>query len=194
MTIHLEPRELQLAETVASFVGSRWKLVEVDDVTSHLYLWLCQNERHVAAWRAEGQGEGKLFVAMRREANKYAANETAARVGRPLTSTPMYPRDVVERALPFIFEDIPQTSVTVNPVTGQPDYLPHEFDVAIAVLFDIKGAFYGLPPRVREILEWKFRDGLTNAEIGALRNITKDGARKQIARALDRLVDALGSD
>lgn len=194
MTIHLEPNELKLAEKIAYRIGSRWSAVEVDDLTSHLYLWLVSNVKALERWRDEESGEGKLYVSLRREAAKYSAREQAARVGRPITVGNFYTAELLDRALPYIFEDVPQTSVLENPVTGHVGSVPSEFDNAVTILADIKGAFYGLNPDVRRVLEWRYRDGLTFEEIGDLRNITKDGARKQAERALSRLVDALAGE
>lgn len=193
MTIHLEISELRLAQRVAQRIGSKWSMVEVDDLTSHLHLWLVTNLKAVERWRTE-DSEGKLYVALRREAAKFCAKEQAARVGRPIQTGNFYTNDLLDRALPFIFEDTPQTSVTENPITGQSQPVPSEFDTAVALMADIRGAFYGLNREIRQILEWRYRDGLTLEEIGELRSITKDGAKKQIDRALNRLVDALAGE
>lgn len=190
----IQPSELRLAERVAARIGSKWSAVEIDDLTSHLYLWLIENLRSVERWRAEENGEGKLYVSLRREAAKYSAKEQAARVGRPIAEGNFYNSKLIARALPFIFEDTPQTLVNVNPLTGEVESMPAEFDVAIAVLADIRGAFYGLNSDIRTVLEWRFRDGLTFEEIGELRTITKDGAKKQVERAVSRLVDALAGE
>lgn len=194
MTIHLEPHELKVAERVASRIGSRWSAVEVDDLTGHLYLWLVTNIKAVERWRSEDAGEGKLYVSLRREAAKYSAKEQAARVGRPIQAENFYNAALVERALPYIFEDLPQTTVTENPVSGEVATVPSEFDTAVALLADIRGAFYGLNAEMRAVLEWRFRDGLNYEEIGELRKVTKDGARKQVERAMSRLVDALAGE
>lgn len=194
MTTPLEPEELKVAERVAARIGSRWSAVEIDDLTSHLYLWLLSNPKSVERWRGEESGQGKLYVSLRREAAKYSAKEQAARVGRPIQVGNFYSRELLHRALPYIFEDVPQTDVVVNPVTGQAETIPSEFDRAVSLLADVRGAFYGLNRELKTVLEWRYRDGLTFEEIGELRNITKDGAKKQVERALNRLVDALAGE
>lgn len=193
MTIHLDPTELRQAERVAQRIGSKWTMVEVDDLTSHLYLWLVQNIKAVERWRVE-DSEGKLYVALRREAAKFCAKEQASRVGQPIQAVNFYSADMLDRALPFIFEDTPQTTVNENPVTGQAQSVPSEFDNAVAILADIRGAFYGLNREIRQVLEWRYKDGLTFEEIGELRGITKDGAKKQVDRALARLTDSLAGE
>lgn len=195
METQLSASELRTAERVARRLGSKWSAVEVDDLTSHLYLWLVSHRAVVARWRDDSQGEGKLYVSLRREAARYCAKEQAMRVGRPISvNDSFYSAERVSRALPFIFEDTPETVVNINPVTGAPQHVPAETGVAMTILADIRGVFYGLNSELQEVLGWRFRDGLSYEEIGELRNITKDGAKKQCDRAVQRLVDSLSGE
>jgi DNA-directed RNA polymerase specialized sigma24 family protein len=193
MTLHLEPEELKLAEKVAIRIGSKWSAVEVDDLTSHLYLWLLNNIKSVERWRDE-TGDGKLYVSLRREAAKFCAKEQAAAVGRPITAGNFYSPELLDRALPYIFEESPQTVVAVNPVTGRAEQPSSETGLAMAILTDIRTGFHGLNKELQEVLAWRYRDGLTLEEIGELRNLTKAGAGKSVERALSRLADSLAGD
>jgi DNA-directed RNA polymerase specialized sigma24 family protein len=193
MALHLEPEELKLAEKVAARIGSKWSAVEIDDLTGHLYLWLLNNIRHVERWREE-TGDGKLYVSLRREAAKYCAKEQAAAVGRPILAGNFYTVELLDRALPYIFEDIPQTITAVNPVTGKPEHASGEAGLALTLLTDIRAAYHGLNKEIKEVLAWRYRDGLTLEEIGELRNLTSMGASKQVERALSRLSDSLAGD
>jgi RNA polymerase sigma factor (sigma-70 family) len=95
-----------------------------------------------------------------------------------------------------VFEPIPQTTATVNPVTGE-SYgtgLPEDFGNAQAIMADIRGALYGINREMREILELRYRDGLTLEEIGELDNVTKVAAKNRVDRAVKRLSDALSGD
>lgn len=188
------PSEIKLAEKVAWRVGAKWSHVEIDDLQSHLYLWLCENLRNLERWRLEPGDNGKLYVSLRREAAKYCAREQAARVGQPLAAENYYTTGLVERALPFIFEDLPQTNVAENPVTGKPNAVPYDHDLALTILTDIRQTFHGLNPELKNVLAWRFRDGLTFEEIGELKGITKDGGKKAVDRAVQRLVDALAGE
>jgi len=182
--------EIKLAEKVAWRIGSRLSGVEIDDLTSHLYLWLVENKRALERWRNE-PSDGKLYVSLRREAAKFCAREQATAVGRPINDDNFYTVGIVERALPYIFEDIPQTTVAQNPVTGESVHTPSKYDVALNLLTDIRQTYYGLNLDVQQVLAWRFRDGLTFEEIGELKGITKDGGKKSVDRAVQRLVDAL---
>ena len=192
--MNIESRELTLAGKVAQRIGSRWSAVEVDDLTSHLYLWLVEHSNQVANWRAQEGGEGKLYVSLRREAAKYCAKEQAVAVGRPIAADNFYTTELLTRALPYLFEDTPQTTAEVNPRNGQALFVSNESGTALAIMADIRGAYYGLNPEIRQVLEWRFQDGLTFEEIGELRNITKDGAKKAVDRAVSRLSDALSGE
>lgn len=190
----LTPKELGVAERVAKRIGAKWSLVEDDDLTSHLYLWLLNNEASVTRWRSEVSGEGKLYVSLRREAAKFCAKEQAARVNRPLSDGNFYDAGKVSRALPYIFEQAPETVVIENPVTGQTNHSVGKYGLAQTIIADIRGSFYGLNPDVRQVLEWRYRDGLSLEEIGELRDITPQGAKKQVDRGVSRLVDALAGE
>ena len=83
-----------------------------------------------------------------------------------------------------------------NPVTGQTYATGSgaDFGNAVAIMADIRGAFYSLNREIREVLELRFRDGLTYDEIGELAGISKVGAKKRVDRAIERLHDALSGD
>lgn len=190
----IETRELTLAGKIAQRIGSRWSAVEVEDLTSHLYLWLVEHSNQLANWRDQEGGEGKLYVSLRREAAKYCAKQQAAAVGRPIAADNFYTIELLNRALPYLFEETPETIVDINPRTGQALFVNNESGNALAIMADIRGAFYGLNSEIRQVLEWRYQDGLTYEEIGELRNITKDGAKKVVDRAVSRLSDALSGE
>jgi DNA-directed RNA polymerase specialized sigma24 family protein len=185
---------VRLAEKVAWRIGSKWTAVEIDDLQQHLYLWMFENQRHLDRWRVQPGDNGALYVSLRREAAKFCAKQQTAQVGQPIATDNFYTPALVERALPYIFEDIPQTTVAENPVTGEPVAHSDRYDTALNILVDIKQTYHGLNPEIQQVLGWRFRDGLTYEEIGELRGITKDGGAKAVQRAIQRLVDALAGD
>lgn len=188
--------EMRIAERVGRRAASRWTAADPDDVISQLYLWVVENQAPVQRWREEPGGEAKLFVTLRREAAKFCAREQQVQVGRPIRQDNFYTTEMLARALPFVFEDSPQTVVAENPVTGQTFASggPETFGNAVAILADIRGALYGLNREIREVLELRFRDGLTLEEIGELAGMSKVGAKKRVDRAIERLCDALSGE
>ena len=182
-------RELALAKSVARKVGSKWSLAEVDDLASELALWLVEHESVLERYRADEFGEGKLFVSLRRRATKWCAREQMIRSGGPLEDFEPYTVAQVERALPFIFEDIPQT---VH-VEGTPFNGGH--GLALVILTDLRGAFQDMPEQVRETIALRFRDGMSFTDMGRLTGISGEAAKKRVQRAVRRMRDHLsGSD
>lgn len=196
MSTTITSAEMRVAERVGRRAASRWTAADPDDVISQLYLWVVENPTPVQRWREEEGGEAKLFVTLRREAAKFCAREQQVQVGRPIRAENFYSAEMLSRALPFAFEDSPQTTVMENPVTGQSVVSggPSDFGNAVAILADIRGALYGLNREIREVLELRFRDGLTLEEIGELAGMSKVGAKKRVDRALDRLCDSLSGE
>lgn len=188
--------EIKLAERIAKRAAGKWQAADVEDVTQHLLLWIMTHQQAIARWRAESHGEAKLFVTLRREAAKFCADEQTHAAGKPLRTENFYSTELLDRALPFIFEDTPVTVANEHPQTGQTysHGTAEDFGNAQAILADIRGAFYGLNSQIRHILELRYRDGLTLEEIGELSDLSKVGVKKRIERALERLRDALSGD
>ncbi len=187
-------RDLKIAERVANRIGPKWSKVSTEDLTSHLYLWVLSNTKTITRWREDDGAEGKLYVALRREAGKFCADEHAAIVNRPIREGNFYEAALVARVLPFIFEDTPESLAVENPVTGQTSGWVGEYGRAAVIVMDVRSAFWGLNKEIRQVLEWRFRDGLKFEEIGELRGITKQGAKKQVDRGVSRLVDSLAGE
>lgn len=183
--------EMKSARAIAYKVGSKWASVDVDDVQSELYLWLVKHPAKLDEWRVDPHGRGKLFVALKNQALKYCTKETAARSGQPLKREGFYNEEMLFRALPFIFEAWPETTVRQDPKTGRVLDRPFEFSNAMTIMADIKSAYNGLPADSQNIIEMYFADGLTYAEIGAVRGVTKEGARQMVARCVKRISETL---
>jgi DNA-directed RNA polymerase specialized sigma24 family protein len=192
MDNQVTPSELELARKVAFRIGRRWKLIDQDDLTSHLYLWMFEHTKELKRWRIGDLGNGALYVTLRREAAKFCAAETAASAGRPIQTPRFYTIEVVRRALPYIFEDSPVTLVVENPITGWVQWEPSENSVAMSILADVKAEFNGLAGPLQTLLTWRYRDGLSYEEISELRGITTEATRKAVERSLKRLSEALG--
>jgi RNA polymerase sigma factor (sigma-70 family) len=182
--VSITEHELLLAKKIGYKIGNRWSLVETEDLISELTLWLFENAETVERYRTEEGGEGKLFIALRRFAAKYAAREQATRSGGPLNVSDEYTVDQIERAMPLMFEIEPEMLAN-----GNSD--PFKNGLALAILTDIRGAFYDQPAEVREILTLRYRDGMNLAEIGALTGVTDRGAKRRLDRALLRVLESV---
>lgn len=194
MSLELTKAELDAAKHTAWRIGSKWAAVESEDLQSHLTLWMLKHYPKLEKWRDETRGKGALYVSLKHEALRYCTRETAARNGQPLDRNHFYNVEMLERAMPFVFEAWPETTVRQDPITGRVLDRPVNSGNAIAIMADISGAFYGLPKDMIEVLELRFRDGLTYEELSELKNVTNEGARHIVHRALKRLSDSLSGD
>lgn len=192
MTLELTKAEMEAAKNTAWRIGSKWSAVENEDLESTLVLWMLKHVHKLEKWRADPKGKGALYVSLKREALRYCTKETAARNGVPIERSNFYNPEMLERAMPFVFEAWPETMVRQDPNTGRPLDRRFSSGDALAIMADISGAFYGLPKEMIEVLEYRFRDGLTLKEISELKGVTVEGARYMIERALKRLSDVLG--
>jgi DNA-directed RNA polymerase specialized sigma24 family protein len=185
--------ELVLAKRISISVGSKWSAVEIDDLTSELILWLYAHADTVRRYRTEEGGQGKLFVALRRTAGRYCVKAQEARTGGPLETDAPYSTAQIERAMPYIFEPIPET--TVFEKYGKPaGAYPTDGGKVRAILLDVSIAYDALPPEHKTVLTLRFRDGLTYTDIGALTGVSDVAARARVIRALERTRDYLSGD
>lgn len=182
----INEKEITLAKKIAYKIGSKWSLVDVEDVAGELVLWLFENREHVTRYRVEEGGEGKLFIALRREASKYCAREQAARSGGELSISDRYTIAQIERAMPYVFEDILESLSR--------EHTTENTELAIAIALDLKGALMTMPPQIREVLTLRFRDGMSYDEIGQLTGLSDRGAKGRVDRALKRMLEALEGD
>lgn len=195
--------EIALARRIARRSASKWSLVEYDDLASELVLWLFEHGDTVTRYR-EAEAEGKLFVALRRQASKYCARVQAERSGGALATDSQWTTGQIQRALPFIFEDIPQSlvqTVAYRGDNGEPFEVPLNYSgthsEALALVTDLRAAFYEMPEEVKETITLHFRDGMSFAEMGRLTGLTREASRKRVQRAVTRLrafLDGIGSE
>lgn len=176
-------QEMTLASKVAYSISRNWKLVEADDVEAHLFLWLVENERYLINWRKE-EGDGKLFVSLRREAAKYCASETKHKASIDnLQNNNVYNIDMIYRTLPFIFEYNPLEHDISN--TG--DSLAYE------IISDISNAYHSLNKKDKHIIDLRFKNGLSYKEIAEYYDVKENTANQRIHRTVEKLYEKLSS-
>lgn len=194
--MRLTTQELGIAEKIARLMGSKWSAVEIEDLTSHLCLWMLEHYHKVTQYREDEGGEGKLWVALRREAQRFAVKEQIHRSGGLLDDNQSYSLKEVLTALPLIFDSSswPQTTVAQNPFSGAPVAHQHssEAGLALVLLSEVSAAFKKLPTGHREVLAMRFRDDMKLHEIAAVYDISHQAADKRVQRAIKALHMALG--
>jgi RNA polymerase sigma factor (sigma-70 family) len=181
LAFEVTQNELTLAKQIGWQVGRRWSAVEIEDLRSHLVLWLFEHPERVERFRTKENGKSQLGMALKSEALRYCTKEAAARQGKSIERNDFYSQEVVRRALPFMFEAGFETKVRQDPHTGKVLDRPFSTGDAQAIMADIKRAFTALPPQNQMVLELRYQDDLTIADVGK---------RLQIShQAIDQIVD-----
>ena len=187
MNKELTPEELRVASKIAKRFSYQWRTIDPQDLNSELILWMLEHYETVNKWRFAIGGQGKLVVSLKRLAARYCANETAANIHKPLDTNFHYTIEQIERGLPFIWQERPQTIAVRHEASSGENSTN-----AVAVLADLDFAFQSLNADYQNILKWRFQLNLNLKEIGELLGITDRAAKARIDRALEKLQFELG--
>lgn len=179
--VNILPEELNLASTVAKSFANKWKLVNVDDLEGHLFLWLVEHEVDLIRFR-DDEGDGRLYVSLRREASRFCTKETRAVANvDDIDNNNFYNLDMIYRALPFLFE----YDINASEMSNEPTGLGH------TIMSDINSVYHGLSTDVKNVLALRYRDGLSFQQISEAYNTTVSAAEKRVERAVHKLYDSL---
>jgi len=170
--------EIEICEKVGKYYASRWKLVERDDLVSHLVLWCAERDATtLQRWRDEGSLGPKLYKSLKREAAHYCEKETTIKVGRDIHENNSYTLEIIKNTLPFVFS----TPDVEDPINSR----------ALLIIADVESALYGLPKDDIEIIVLRYQDEMTHDQIATYYSINTDNASQRLHRALERLLKAL---
>jgi RNA polymerase sigma factor (sigma-70 family) len=166
--------EITICEKVGRYYSSKWKLVERDDLVSHLVLWCAERDANqLQRWRDEGSLEPKLYKSLKREAAQYCSKETTVKVGRDLHENNSYTLEIIKNTLPFVFS-MPDVEDPVN-------------SKALLIIEDVSSALYGCSNEDIEIITLRYREEYSHDEIAGHYKISTDSASQRLHRALERL-------
>lgn len=181
MSLDLHEDEIEVATYVASSVGWKWSRVRVEDVKSHLFLWLAENYKYVVRWREEGDlGRNKLRLSLRRAANRFCRTEFD--VIKPMKRQWDYSTEAATQLLEasFGYDDWSEIA------EGQSDVW--------AALTDITAAYETLSQVDRALIRSRLGDGKRYSAIAEEAGLsTPDAARMRVNRALQRVAERASS-
>lgn len=170
--------EIEICEKVGKYYASRWKLVERDDLVSHLLLWCAERDATtLQRWRDEGSLSPKLYKSLKREAAQYCEKETTIKVGRDLHENNSYTIEIIKNTLPFVF--------------SQPDVEDPINSRALMIIEDVRSSLYGLSKDDIEIITLRYEYEMTHDQIATHYKINTDNASQRLHRALERLLTRL---
>ena len=189
----------EIATTVARQVHRRFHTYfDVADVRQECLLWVVRREDKVKNWLdhpkdSEEYKSGVRFLGktLNRHADRYCRRIKAQSLGYELRDEQYYTPIVLSELLPFVWEDVVATtrqdgekvSGTGNPAEGG--------NYAIQ-LFDIRRALSKLDEMDRDVLEMKFYQQYTFAEIARELEVSNTTADRKVKGALRRLNNQLG--
>lgn len=191
MAFEATPSEIHLAKQTGWQVGRRWSSVEIEDLRQHLLLWLYEHGAQVERFRGRENGKAQLALSLKREALKYCTRESAARQGKLVERDNFYTPEVVERALPFLFEAGFEVKVRQDPHTGKVIDRPFSTGDAWAIVADIQRAFRALPAQNQLVLEMRYQEDMTLDDVGKRLEISKQAIDQTISKSVQLMSEYL---
>jgi RNA polymerase sigma factor (sigma-70 family) len=196
--MELTDKEIKLARQGSM---SAWKsgrnLIESDDLFNDACLWMLEHPNKILEWRDEGKhGENKLRNAARQRCLTIIRVERQKRAGFDRNDVFYYTQQMIREIIPNIF-DVQDwtTGETVYGGEVRGSTRPNEGNNRLAMIADVRSAFYSLPEKDRVFLENHYRNGgLTLEEMAAWLDCSDRTVRRRDERIMDKLVERLGGE
>lgn len=196
--VEITDHEIRLAKQGAmSAHRSGRGLVDAGDLIGEANLWMISNVDKLVLWREQGRhGDNKLRNACRQRCLTIIAKERRVRSGSQPGDTQYYTAAMVRELLPDIF-DIDDWLSGSSAVSGEVrgPSRPAEGNNRLAMIADIRQAFFGLPIVDRELLSQLYQDG--GASYDAVANMTEvheRTVRRREERVIEKMVERLGGE
>jgi len=180
-------RELELAKIIAYKMAGKWTLMDKEELHARLNYWLVMKYNTVVRYRSEEGGEGKLYVALNREAAKQSQHETEVITGEPMH---MKENQIVKYQYDYktifnaLFALWTWRGIVISNETAD--------DKLQTIMFDIEQAYDELNSSDQILLEYKFKEEKTYLEIADILGISKQAARMRIVNIVERLKKIIG--
>ena len=189
--------EIRLAKQgAASAARSARGLVSSEDLTQEALLWVVSNPDKVEQWRDEGRhGQNKLRHACKQYCLTIVARERRKRSGLQAGDVFYYTNQMVAELLPYMWspEDWTTSSGDQQDVKGPSR--PSEGNNRLAMIVDVRAAFYTLASREQSLLIMLHKDGgATYEQVGMWMECSERTIRRREERALSKMVERLGGE
>ena len=180
--------ELRLAKQGASSAYRSGRgLIELGDLIGEAYLWMASHYNRVLEWRETGRhGQNKLRHACKQAGLTAIAKERKRITGTEKGDVFYYTPQIIRELLPSIFDVSDWVSGAMG-MSAEPKgpSRPAEGNNRLAMVSDLRSAFYSLPESNRVFLQEVFHEGSDDiVEVIAAR---EDVSEKTINRRIDRM-------
>lgn len=188
------PALVKLVQQTARSVSDNYpSYISQDDTEQAIWLYILQKRGAMERLLRQESWEAKLRATITKVAHSHCLKEEAAVNGYSSDDTFFYSVAVLETLLPDVFDHEdwqsfqsfgdgqPRAKVQAN-MTGD----------RTAMLADVSAGLKALPEDQYNVLVWTYKYRLSSEELGAQLDITRQGARSRVTRALGALQRALG--
>lgn len=199
VAIEFTDSELRLAKQGASSAyRSGRNLIELGDLIGEAYLWMTAHYNRVLEWRDNGRhGQNKLRHACKQAALTAIAKERKRITGTEKGDVFYYSPQIIRELLPSIFDVTDWVSGAMS-MSAEPKgpSRPAEGNNRLAMVSDVRSAFYSLPETNRVFLEEVFDQGADNIieVIAAREDVSGKTINRRIDRLMDKMVERLGGE
>lgn len=189
--------ELKLARQGAM---SAWRsgrgVVDQDDLVAEAHLWMVEHLEKVRMWRDQGRhGQNKLRNACRQRCLTVVAQARRTRSQLTKGDLSYYTPQIIRELLPVIFHPEDWVSSEIHTGETRSPSRPSEGNTRLAMVVDVRSAFFGLPTKDQQLLADLYSDGgLPIQVIAAQLEVTERTVRRREERALDKMVERLGGE
>lgn len=194
--IEFTPQEMKLSRQGAlSAARSARGLVSADDLVQEAALWMIQHYDKVSHWRTQGRhGENKLRNACRQRCLTVVARERRVKSGLTKGDTFYYSMQIIREVLPDIWDEDDWNGGGVRYSADiKAPTRPSEGNNRLAMIADIRSAFYSLKKTEQQLLEALYRDGGLDVEIVAVSlDVHPRTVKRREVRVMDKMVEGLG--
>jgi len=188
-----------VASQVARVVHRKYSVYfDVSDLRQELLVWVWRREDKVKQWLDHNQepedykgGVRQLGKTLTRQADKYCRRLKAQKLGYELRDEQYYDPITLSELLPFVWGDVVETTkLDGEKVSGAGN--PAEGGNYVIQLFDVRNALSKIDEMDRDVLELKYEQNLTFAEIAEVLEVSDTTAHRKVEGAMRRLVNQLG--
>ena len=191
----------EIAAQVASQIHKRYTVYfDAADVRQELLIWAMNRPHKIQEWLSHEQdiadrkaGIKQLAKAMQREADKYCRSRKAKSVGYETRDEFYYTVGLIEDIITH-FDDLDQQQgLTQGRVSGGGGDPATGNNVAASIA-DVRGAMSKLEPQDQLMLEMRFQEQQTYAQIANELGLSDSTVHRRITGALKRMVRELGGE
>ena len=189
-----------VASQVARVVHRKYSVYfDVSDLRQELLVWVWRRQDKVKGWLDHDQnpedyrgGIRQLGKTLTRQADKYCRRIKAQKLGYEIRDEQYYDSITLYDLLPFAWGEVVDTKRVDGgeKVSGAGN--PAEGGNYVIQLFDVRRALSKLDEMDRDVLELKFDQGLTFAEIAETLEVSDTTAHRKVDGAIRRLQNKLG--